>query len=301
MIQPAERCCGGCPLLQGVQIIASYSVVMGSFSLLSLLRKEPADGSGESQSLVIVSSMQMLLRTFALFAGLKGLIGICTKTAQPLRVLLFYHVADLALSSVAIILQELDACHELAEVQRMHELAEAQHMHTSKHPPKITCDQARLVLAMGYCIHSFMTGYFAYVIWSLIVRLEADDFLFESELAERGGLGGPWANDPFVLFGQGSPGDPHNLNGPLFHRVPPNAPFGGPAFMGGGGRGAWASAAAAGGDSGTAPPRPFAGEPRNLADQGSGRGHGSGGNSNSRGGRGDSQPEPFQGTAHRLE
>mmetsp|Transcript_9781 Transcript_9781/g.18920 ORF Transcript_9781/g.18920 Transcript_9781/m.18920 type:complete len:248 (-) Transcript_9781:131-874(-) len=244
--RPAEHCCGACPLLQGVQIVASYTVVVGMFSLLSLLMRGPAaKHPGPPEMLLFVEWCQTFIHTVALFAGLKGLIGVMFRDPARLRTLLRYHIAELVVSSVGVVLKEVEACEELRKLRQIHK------------SPKIDCTSARVLLMVEFAIHAFLFSYFAFVIWSLIARLEAGELGVrpplldpEHELADRSGFSDVWP------LGR-TAGDGNSL---WMQRVP-----------------------LSGGPSAAAGPQPFSGAPRTLSDQQA------------------VAPEPFHGTAHRLE
>jgi len=251
-LQPAESCCGACPLLQGVQIIASYTVVVGTFSLLSLLMKGPADKPVASESMQVVEFLERVYHTLAFFAGLKGLIGVMFRDSRRLRVLFLYHLGELIVKGIAVILREAEACEELRRLQRLHKTAE-----------NVDCQTAQIGLLLEFCIHGALFSYFAYVIWSLVSRLESGELgrrgglgELDQELAERGVLADPW-----LFMGSGDA---------LLQRAPLTSTL----TEGAGGRGA-----------GSGAPRPFSGVPRNLNERG----------------EQPSPNEPFQGTPHRLE
>mmetsp|Transcript_40052 Transcript_40052/g.101737 ORF Transcript_40052/g.101737 Transcript_40052/m.101737 type:complete len:261 (+) Transcript_40052:105-887(+) len=258
-LQPAENCCGACPLLQGVQIIASYTVVVGTFSLLSLLMKWPADKPVASESMQVVEFLETVYHTLAFFAGLKGLIGVMFRDSRRLRVLFLYHLGELIVKGIAVIVMEAEACEELRRLQRLHKTAE-----------NADCQKARIELFLEFCIHGALFSYFAYVIWSLVSRLESGELGrrgglgdLDQELADRGVLADPW------LF-MGSSDTQHAL----LQRAPLTSTLTEGAGSRGGGRSA-----------GSGAPRPFSGAPRNLNERGE-------------------QPspnEPFQGTPHRLD
>jgi len=232
--RPAENCCGFCPLPQGVQIIASYIVVVGMFSFLSLFMHSPSK-AGQPESLAIVQGCQTVVHTFALFAGFKGLVGIMLNDPGRLRSLLRYQVAELTMSCIAFVCKEVEACTELRRLQRLRRPPAG--------APHMSCGIARLRLLVEFTIISSLLSYFAFIVWSLIARMEAGelgprppflDLDGEHELADRAGLADPWLSGGMV-------------------------PLAG--LAGGGG-----VAAAAGAD-GAGAPRPFSGAPRRLAEQ----------------------------------
>lgn len=268
LLQPAEVCCGTCPIVKGVQILASYTVVVGMFSVLSLLMQRPPDDKPvASDTMQAVEFIAELYHTLSFFAGLKGLIGIMLRDARRLRVLLLYHIGDLVMRTVKVIFREIEACEELKRLQQLHKAGsgDSAEVAAAAELGKVDCQSARMVFFVEYVLRIGMYAYFTYVIWSLIYRLESGDMSvrrgglddLEAELADRSGLGDSW----FV-----SGGDATNA---LLQRGPLTAP------LNEGGQGRRGAPGA---------PRPFSGEPRNLSEQGE-----------------QSPGAPFQGTPHRLE
>lgn len=239
---PAEHCCCACPLLQGVQIIASYTVVVGTYNLLSLLMRGPADEPAQSESLQVVSFLETVYHTLAFFAGLKGLIGIMFRDSRRLRVLFLYNIGDLLVKSVTLIFREAEACDELRKRHSLHPTA-----------VPMNCETARVLVMTEYVIHTALFAYFVYVIWSLITRLESGELGLrrgmdmDQELADRAVLVDPW-----LFIGAG------DASNSLMSRAPlvPGAPQAGAGERG----------AAAGRGGGV--PRPFSGAPRNLDERG---------------------------------
>eukprot|EP00440_Ansanella_granifera_P072651 gb/GFBE01078838.1/.p1 GENE.gb/GFBE01078838.1/~~gb/GFBE01078838.1/.p1 ORF type:complete len:253 (+),score=44.73 gb/GFBE01078838.1/:1-759(+) len=232
--QPAETCCLSCSLLQGVQVIASYTVVVGSFSMLSILVGGPKNTETQSVALTTVDFLQTMVHTLALFAGFKGLIGVLLRDAHRLRVLLLYHVCELLMSCLALIVRLAKGCQQLEHLQKLH-----------KTKLKLDCSSLQASLILEFAIHAALIAYFAFIIWSLATRLEAGELgqpsLFgDQEMADRTGtLGDPW------LFLQPPGSETSSI---LFQQ---RAPL---------------SGVRAGG-AGSAGPTPFSGAPRNLDDQ----------------------------------
>jgi len=232
MLQPAERCCGTCSLLQGVQIISSYTVVVGLFDLLSLLMRgmQPSSETGQSELVSVIQSLQTLLHALGLPAGMKGVLGIMLRDPQRLRVLYYYHFAEILMSCIAVSVREMDLCDELVRLQKLHK------------PVKIGCSSARVMIFTGFCIHTLQFTYFAFCIWSLVKRLEDGEFgrppfIAESELVDHAGL-----TDPWLIMARGG----NDSSSFLQQRAPLNAQ---------------------GRASGGSAPQPYAGEPRTLSEQ----------------------------------
>mmetsp|Transcript_81746 Transcript_81746/g.210500 ORF Transcript_81746/g.210500 Transcript_81746/m.210500 type:complete len:254 (-) Transcript_81746:151-912(-) len=196
-LRPAEYCCGACPLLQGVQIIASCTVASGTYTLLSMLMRGPNDRVAQSETMAAVEFMKMIVHSFALLAGLKGLIGVMFRDPRHLRVLFLYHIVELFTMGIALIVREIEACKELDKIQRL-----------TKSKRTIPCSSARVALFADFCIHAILFLYFAYIIWSLMNHLEAGEMGIrppllggEHELTSMGGTRGDMA-DPWLLLGQ---------------------------------------------------------------------------------------------------
>eukprot|EP00928_Gymnodinium_smaydae_P064625 TRINITY_DN47908_c0_g1_i1.p1 TRINITY_DN47908_c0_g1~~TRINITY_DN47908_c0_g1_i1.p1 ORF type:complete len:263 (+),score=47.36 TRINITY_DN47908_c0_g1_i1:43-789(+) len=245
-LQPAERCCGHRSLLQGVQLIASYTVVVGTFGVLSFLVGS-TENEHQSETAAILQCLHIFMNSFALYAGLKGLIGVIIRDSQRLRVLMYYQMGDLVVSIITFVVKEITACEELKRLQQKHKGV------------KVSCSSARVALGVEFCMHFLLFAYFLFIIWSLLTRLESGqaDLLAEHELAERGaalGLGDPWL---FV----GPPMGTEDASSALLRRS---------GSGNGNGRGAQV-------------PQPFSGPAQSLPTEPPG------------------MPEPFSGTAYRLE
>mmetsp|Transcript_32409 Transcript_32409/g.69424 ORF Transcript_32409/g.69424 Transcript_32409/m.69424 type:complete len:264 (-) Transcript_32409:69-860(-) len=263
MSAPAETCCWTCPLLQGAQIISSYTVLVGAFSILSLLLQGP-DDEVTSETLQTVNLFDRGFHTLAFCAGMKGMIGVMFRDVRRLRVLLLYLVVEMAVKGVNVIFREVEACDELKRMEAL-EVERAAHSDNAHHHHKLRfadCSWVRIALFGDFLFHTALFAYFAYILWSLIKRLEAGEFRMsvfadlEQELADRAVLEEPW------LWSGQQEGQTDNQNQ---SRVGA-ARLAGPA---GRGRGL---------------PRPFSGAPRNLSEN-----------------EEQASLQPFQGTAHRLD
>lgn len=243
----------------GVQIIASYTVVIGAVNMISLLTGRTSEVAERSETAAVVECVQTFVDSLALLFGLQGLCGVMLRDSRRLRVLFMYHIAEIIVSSIAIIFREAEVCEELARMQK------------AKKMLKINCTQASLALFIEFCIHALFFGYFAYITWSAVTRLEAGDLrdrpgaLFgvgEYEMADRFAFADPFP--PWWVMGHPS------ADASLHHqRVPHRGPPTGPS--------------------------PFSGAPRNLAEM----------QARPREPQQPLQPpptiEPFAGTPHRLE
>mmetsp|Transcript_77346 Transcript_77346/g.195321 ORF Transcript_77346/g.195321 Transcript_77346/m.195321 type:complete len:217 (-) Transcript_77346:170-820(-) len=213
----------------------------------------PAEKPIQSETVQAVEFLKDVFLTLAFFAGLKGLIGVMFRDPRRLRVLFFYHVGELFVKGIAFIFREAEACVELKKLQRLHSSAK-----------KMDCQSARFFFLLEFSIHAVLFSYFAYVIWSLVTRLESGELGLrrtgldlEQELADRAVLADPW-----LFMGTG------DASALLQNRPPLSTPLTGANSRQQGGA-----------------PRPFSGAPRNLNERG-----------------GEPAPnEPFQGTPHRLE
>lgn len=182
-------------------MIASYTVVVGLFNVLSLLTGRSGGPPGESQIITIANCVRTFVQSLALLAGLKGLVGIMHRDPRRLRLLLLYHVAEIVMHVIELVLREWEACDELQRLQRLHKSL------------KFDCASYRIVYLCQYTIHVVIVCYFIYVIWSLAVRLEAGEFarpnLFEHELADPNGLADSWP--PWFLVGHAGSENTANL------------------------------------------------------------------------------------------
>jgi len=210
-------------------MIAAYTVFIGGFCVLSLLTGRSRESAGQSETAAIIECVQTFVHSLGLLAGLKGMVGVMYRDPRRLRVLLIYHIGDLAMRGISIVFREVEACEELARLQRQQKML------------KIDCPSARVVLLVEFCIHSIFFSYVIFIIWSLIVRLEAGElgsppFLGEHELDDHAGESWP----PWLFVGH-----PGETNAALLqNRTPLNT--GGPAV---------------------GAPAPFSGAPRTLQDQ----------------------------------
>jgi len=291
MFSPAETCCFSCPLLQGVQIIASYTVVVGVFSLMSMVTKGPAEERAKRHELVeLVAFIGMVFHAMAFFAGLKGLVGIILRDPPRLRVLLLYYIGELVVSSLAFIVTATESCDDLARVDNFQNATKQEQHHA---PAKLDCTSIRLLVVAHFMLHFALFSYFAFVIWSLISRIETGDASFhrsgldlDEELAERAMLSDPWLSIATI--------DPQ---GTMFqHRMP----------MAGLSSSMVPRRVASGGI-----PQPFSGIPRTMEEDGNDAGGTAAQNSDHPGSAAQQQQQqpvrqqplrgPFQGTAHRLE
>mmetsp|Transcript_41821 Transcript_41821/g.90639 ORF Transcript_41821/g.90639 Transcript_41821/m.90639 type:complete len:256 (+) Transcript_41821:47-814(+) len=251
---PAETCCLSCTLLQGVQVISTYTVVSGSINMLGLLMNGPRSVPSHSVILATVEFLNMMLHTFALFAGFKGLIGVLLKDVERLRVLMLYHLCALLLLCLERVVGFVKGCQELEMEKKLTNREEIL---------KMDCNTYQARLCLKFVLDAGLMSYFAFIIWSLIVRIEAGELgepslLREQELADRA-LGDPW------LFVQ-TPGE-----SATFLRREPRGHA----------------------------PTPFSGVPRNLEDQEAQASLQEEGQAHDRQGRG--SVEAFQGTPYRLE
>jgi len=122
----------------------------------------------------------------------------------------------------------IKGCQELEMLQKLHPQKEIQ---------KMSCGTFQVHIFAMFLAQGAIMGYFAFIIWSLIVRIEAGEMgqpslLRDQELAERAGaLGDPW----LFVNAPGSDMRPNEFRG-----------------------------------HGPAGPTPFSGAPRNLEEQSTG-------------------------------
>lgn len=195
-MRPLELCCGSCPLTQGVQIIASYTVVIGTFQLLVLLMPSAKAPKAHSEAEALVYCIKTIFDALAFFAGLKGLIGIIFKDPRRIRMLFVYHIVNIIVECIVTVVREIEVCKDLERLQK---------------DSGLDCSAVRLVYFGSFCVKVLVFSYFVYVIWSLIVRLESGEYgsppnPFDPEMADRG-FGG-FGSDPFqpqwIFLGQPS-------------------------------------------------------------------------------------------------
>eukprot|EP00929_Paragymnodinium_shiwhaense_P106879 TRINITY_DN72703_c0_g1_i1.p1 TRINITY_DN72703_c0_g1~~TRINITY_DN72703_c0_g1_i1.p1 ORF type:complete len:280 (+),score=56.63 TRINITY_DN72703_c0_g1_i1:87-926(+) len=214
-VEPATSCCGR-QLPQGVQIIATYAVIVGTFGIVVLLARPTALVEQKSDSLAVLVWLQTCLNVFAFYAGLQGLLGCMLRHAGKLQWLLGYNVGELVFSVVALVVQELQACPEKFQPHAEHKDGSL-----SREDVKVDCAAERVCLVLECLIHCVFVGYCAYMVWSMSMRLgrgelrHPEDELLDrilgdsgrfvgdsmsgSELAERGLLpgGGPQRLEPY--------------------------------------------------------------------------------------------------------
>merc|ERR1712232_1182891 len=100
-LQPAERCCFRRPLLEGVKLIATDTVVIGVFGVFSFfLNTVRKDHHSPAYASVVL--LQSFANLFGLVAGCKGLMGVMARDPRRLRVLLAYHFAQLFVNCLLI-------------------------------------------------------------------------------------------------------------------------------------------------------------------------------------------------------
>eukprot|EP00929_Paragymnodinium_shiwhaense_P004771 TRINITY_DN105952_c0_g1_i1.p1 TRINITY_DN105952_c0_g1~~TRINITY_DN105952_c0_g1_i1.p1 ORF type:complete len:257 (-),score=56.89 TRINITY_DN105952_c0_g1_i1:171-941(-) len=170
-LRPAERCCCR-PLQEGVKVISTYTVLMGLFGVMSFFVDH--DFGAHGSAFVVAMTLQQFLNVFGLYAGFKGLMGNVWRDPRRLRVLLFYHVLQILAHFVMIGAEEMEACRMLAYwKQRRHEL------------DNVTCGEVEQQLVFDLVLRTSFLVYCAYIIWSLVARLEAgESFTVEDELAD---------------------------------------------------------------------------------------------------------------------
>ncbi|CAE7831486.1 unnamed protein product, partial [Symbiodinium necroappetens] len=118
----------------------------------------------------------------------------------------------------------IKGCQELEMLQKLHPQNAIQ---------KMSCGTFQVHIFAMFLVQGAIMGYFAFIIWSLIVRIEAGEMgqpslLRDQELAERAGaLGDPW------LFVNAPGSDPNSLLRPNV-RVQGSRPSPGPRADAGG-------------------------------------------------------------------
>lgn len=167
----AETFCGCWSLLRGVQMVASYTVVISGFSMIALFGAGRIPG--QSTAVAVMQCIQRLMHMMGLFAGLKGLTGVALREPSRLRMLLIYYVMELIVNIVDMVVREAMACVDLASFQRLHPHNSTDH---SSQIDKVECSSVRWVVFMDYTVYALFYAYVAYAIWSLMIRLEDCEF-----------------------------------------------------------------------------------------------------------------------------
>jgi len=206
-LPPTQQCCCGCSLQRGVQMIALYSIVVGALTLTSLLIDGTEDNPALTEADELVGMMAMIYQSLALFVGLKGVLGIAFRDMRSVRMLLLYYVVEVIVRSIAFAAREAWACTELRRLQLLREASD-----------ELTCETMRSELLVVYLLHIAVLLYFAYVIWSFVVRTESGEHgggaEMESLLVPSSG-----ADRPAASMFQPYAGVPHSL---VEDRLPPS-------------------------------------------------------------------------------
>lgn len=198
LLEPAERCCefcgGGCHLLQGVRLIATYTAVNGCFAVFALLADRSAETAGQSKEAQAVESIYSFVQAFALVAGFQGMVGVILRSKWRLTMLFLYQILDLLTRCLAITFRVSDACNELARLQEKGKLLQ------------LNCHAVRTHIMVEFTIRTVLFTYFAFVTWSLVKRLETGDLMPQS-IFDEGYEMGDRAAFPDTLWGGGGRGD----------------------------------------------------------------------------------------------
>lgn len=197
LLEPAERCCeccgGGCNLLQGVRLIATYTAVNGFFAVFALLADRSAETAGQSQEAAAVESIYSFVQAFALIAGFQGMVGVILRSKWRLTMFFLYQIIDLLTRCLAITFRVSDACHELARLQEKGKLLQ------------LDCHAVRTRIVVEFTIRTVLFTYFAFVTWSLVKRLETGE-LMPQTIFDEGYEMGDRAAFPDTLWGGGGGG-----------------------------------------------------------------------------------------------
>mmetsp|Transcript_37914 Transcript_37914/g.109050 ORF Transcript_37914/g.109050 Transcript_37914/m.109050 type:complete len:279 (-) Transcript_37914:95-931(-) len=249
-LRPASRCCCRLSLLRGVQLIALYAILVGSWSILTLLTGDVTDG-GDSTSpepLQSVAFLETAFHTVAFFIGLKSLKGVAFRDPWRLRILLIYFISEVIVQGVAFTVRWMEVCSDWRGLHLLHRLMTV-----------LPCPWRRVVLASIFVAESGLSLYLAYMVWSLIVRIEFGDIgafrlrFAAAELADRGAT----ISDPWLFLSEVGAAAAAGGGGTL--------PIIGAGLMAGGLTGGGvAGGGGAEGSRGTGVPPPFSGQPRRL-------------------------------------
>mmetsp|Transcript_35705 Transcript_35705/g.83584 ORF Transcript_35705/g.83584 Transcript_35705/m.83584 type:complete len:276 (+) Transcript_35705:109-936(+) len=192
-MQPAERCCCGVwpawSLPRGVQLISMYAVIFGTCSLIQLVaemwpeehsvqkergssaHQEHSDGGVMPplpESVIMMDRLQEVVNSFALLAGLKGLLGLMLRehlqAARQLSFLVSYLTAKAFFTIAVAIVKVVEACEILRRVQ----LRERSHQ---EHYKPLSCRTLRIIEVLEYMFVLVVLLYCAYITWSLAERM----------------------------------------------------------------------------------------------------------------------------------
>jgi len=152
-ITPAESCCCGCSLLQGVHTLSVYAMFNGIFSVFALVLGINNHGRdeehGERMNTIIATSN--LLHTFGIAFGIRGFIGLHTRNPEPLKVFMWYFPFCWVVDVVITALRQPYICEEALK-------------------PKDLEKECSTLISITWTVIAFqffLYLYFAYVIWSL--------------------------------------------------------------------------------------------------------------------------------------
>mmetsp|Transcript_88428 Transcript_88428/g.247346 ORF Transcript_88428/g.247346 Transcript_88428/m.247346 type:complete len:224 (+) Transcript_88428:105-776(+) len=163
-IRPARFCCCTCSLLKGVQLIASYTVLVGILSILTLLRKDGTGKAVASEPLRAAALSETAFHTIAFFVGLRALKAVVCCDARRLRTLLFYQVFDLGVAVFVFVVRWVEVCAEWGGLPHPYGLL-----------ARLPCGTRRLALVAVFAAGEVLGIHFAYVVWSLVLRIEAGE------------------------------------------------------------------------------------------------------------------------------
>lgn len=190
-MRPAERCCNVCSLAQGVQIISTYTVIIGVINFLGLF-SESSDHATDARSDAgeVIDGVQTVVGTFALFAGLKGFVGVMLRDPGRLHVLFLYHGVYLAISCCAIVFKEQELCTILDGLKKQHSLGNHTSSMRNDGVRVMDCQSARTAVFIEFCIQFCVFSYFIFIIWSLMKRIEAGEWSFSMPRHSQHLIGG---------------------------------------------------------------------------------------------------------------
>lgn len=223
-IRPADGCCCGCSLAQGVHTLSVYAVCTGFIStialLLDLMSHNKQDEQSEHMQRIIKASNCMHI--LGIFFGLRGFIGLYTRNPEALKIFMWYYPYCWVVNTVITVLRQPYICKDVLK------------------PEDIEKDCGTVITTSWIIVglQFLLYTYFAYIIWSLAHKLVASGATGLLSADNDVGLV-PFAADlqPYYPVQNGRPGAgrPPQQMGPMSsNQVAPHqdnfAPFSGHAY-----------------------------------------------------------------------
>merc|ERR1719356_2240977 len=162
MPQPGTMCCGCCPLLWGVRIIAWYTMIAG-FHVILNEECPPIDHMTQQEAnwVLVVYYNWYIINVLGVVIGFRGLIGVKLGDSVRVRELFLYYVLRICFDVPHRTVLWWTTCDILNAVKQTHH----------GHSIKLDCASVRS-REIQNCIFEF--GFeicFAHAAWSLACRL----------------------------------------------------------------------------------------------------------------------------------